>query len=331
MRKHGGVVDKGGLCGPCGGATMPGGTNVLESQAKVERVQRTPDGGWQIHAPAKLNLGLRVYPARPDGFHDLETWMVPLSWHDTLTYRPEEPLGLRIVGRAEGIPTDMEKNLVGQALLKLAARAGRNPGGCMELHKVLPPGGGMGGGSSDAANALVLLSAAWNLRIELKELEAVAAELGSDVPFFVHGKQTLCKGRGEIMTSLCSCQVLFAVLILPPQGLATKPVFEAFDAEEWREANEIPWCQWAGLPAKELNNVLINDLEPAAFKLAPWLACLRADASKAAGQKVHMTGSGSTLFTLGATGQEASALSDRLNEALAERATCVPVRILRNR
>src|SRR5271167_3520022 len=97
-------------------------------------------GRWMIEAPAKLNLGLRIFPARPDGFHDLESWMVPLSWHDTLEYTPDAPLSLTVHGRSEGIPTEMEKNLVGRALLALADVARIKPHGHINLHKIVPPG-----------------------------------------------------------------------------------------------------------------------------------------------------------------------------------------------
>jgi 4-diphosphocytidyl-2C-methyl-D-erythritol kinase len=122
---------------------------------------------------------------------------------------------------------------------------------------------------------------------------------------------------------------LYAVLILPERGLATGPVFEAFDVSHREvQAEPINWSQWAGMPASELNNVLINDLEPAAFHLAPWLMEIRAQAAAAIGRKVHMTGSGSTLFSLCSSGQEAGETAAVIAGVLPATATCVPVRIL---
>lgn len=305
---------------------------MLETHPAAARLKLEPDGRWTIHAPAKINLGLRVFPPRPDGFHDLETWMVPLYWHDTISYQDGPDLSLTLSGRTEGIPPEPDKNLVGRAALRLAERAGIAPRGTLTLHKVLPPGGGLGGGSSDAANVLVLLNRAWELELDAHDLLAIAEALGSDVPFFVHGRSALCRGRGEVMTPLRVCRPLFAVLILPPEGLATGPVFKVFD-EGRRHPDRPPtdWCAWAGLDARALNHAIVNDLEPAAFHIAPWLETLRDDAAAAIGQPVHMTGSGSTLFTLTGSAPHAADLSARLGTALGSRATCVPVRILRQR
>jgi 4-diphosphocytidyl-2-C-methyl-D-erythritol kinase len=299
-------------------------------------VQRTDDGRWIVHARAKLNLGLRVFPPRPDGFHDLETWMVPISWHDTLwvdTAPEMRGLTLDVSGRAAGVPTEVEKNLVGRAALRLAAIAGVEPRAKITLHKVLPPGGGIGGGSSDAASVLVALNEAWGLHWEDSRLEAVAAELGSDVPFFVAARQSLCTGRGEIMTRLRSFQPLHAVLIIPPQGCPTGPVYKAFDAGHRHNPprEKTDWCQCAGASAERLSDLLVNDLEPAAFSIAPWLAALRDKAQTLAGQKVHMTGSGSTLFTLCSSGHAAGQVEARLTAGLDRDCFCVPVRILRQR
>lgn len=304
-----------------------------DSQSRRQRLGPDTDGRYRIDAPCKLNLGLRIFPARPDGFHDLESWMVPISWHDTLTYEPGGPARLAITGRTEGIPMQLDKNLVGRAMLKLAAAAGREASGQLTLHKVVPPGGGLGGGSSDAAHALVLLDVAWNVHLDTRTLVALAVELGSDVPFFVQAQPALCKGRGEIMTPLRPFSALYAVLIIPQAGLATKPVFQAFDAGHRAddEAAEFRWTQCAGMPAEELNVALHNDLEIPAFYLAPWLSELRDRAMAAAGQKVHMTGSGSTLFTLCDTGPRAGDLAERLGDCLSTGTTCVPVRILGQR
>lgn len=314
-----------------------GAADVLEDRPIARRIQRDDEQRWVIRAPAKLNLGLRIFPPRQDGFHDLETWMVPLSWHDTLTVTLGVPLELLITGRAEGVPTDLTKNLVGRAALKLAKETGIEPHGRIELHKVLPPGGGLGGGSSDAANAMVLLNDAWNLNLSHETLARHSAELGSDVPFFVRGVPSLCTGRGEICRPMRPYHTLFAVLILPSQGLATKPVYEAFDQLPPRESPSLNnnghgasgWCHFASLPAGQLNDVLFNDLESPAFSIAPWLNELKERAATAIGQKVHMTGSGSTLFTLSSSASHLTELYDRLSTQLPRDVTCVNVRLLR--
>ncbi len=299
-----------------------------------ERIVRQADGRWMIRAHAKLNLGLRVFPARADGFHDIETWMVPISWHDTLWVDVAEGvkgLSLEIAGRAERVPVEIEKNLVGRAAVKLAAAAGIEGRAKIVLHKVLPPGGGIGGGSSDAANGLVALNEAWGLGWEEARLEGIAAELGSDVAFFVGGRASLCTGRGEIMTPLPARQALFAVLILPPFGCPTKEVYQAFDAGHQHDAGVVraDWNRMAQATAEELNGMLVNDLEPAAFFIAPQLAELRQRAAELAGHPVHLTGSGSTLFTLCGSSVAAAEIERRLSAGLGQACACVPVRILR--
>ena len=307
-----------------GDAPLPNHVPQLDA-----RVIQLPDGRWSIGAPAKLNLGLRIFPARPDGFHDLESWMVPLAWHDTLLITPGRPLELYISGRSEGIPTDLSNNLVGRAALLLAKEAGIEPTGLVELHKVVPPGGGLGGGSSDAASALVALDSIWQTHLGEATLLRLAAELGSDVPFFVNARSAFCTGRGEILHPLRAYNRLFAVLLLPPQGIGTKSVYEVFDrggnpavADTW------PWQQWAALPAEALNGVLANDLQPPAFSLAPWLRELCDQASTLGGQKVHMTGSGSTLFTLTSSAARAAELKCLFTEKLSPACACVSARIL---
>jgi 4-diphosphocytidyl-2-C-methyl-D-erythritol kinase len=306
----------------------------VDKQIKRPRLMREQDGRWRIDAPAKLNLGLRIFPARPDGFHDLETWMVPISWHDTLWIEPgDEPMRLEITGRSEGVPTELEKNLVGRAAMKLAAAAGIEAKGKIRLHKVLPPGGGIGGGSSDAAQALVALNEAWGLHWPEGRLESIAAELGSDIPFFVRCKPQLCTGRGEIMTPLHPAYPLFAVLLIPPKGCPTKDVYQAFDAGHQHKppAARTYWIKLSRARGHELSVLLVNDLEPAAFAVAPWLRELRDQAAHAVrgGRPVHMTGSGSTLFALCDSGAEAGELATKLQAALNDQCVCVPVEVLR--
>ncbi len=308
--------------------TQPQQTETLE--APKPALRQVSSGVWEIAAPAKINLGLRVFPLRADGFHSLESWFVPISWADTLRFSLDEPFGLTVSGRTEGVPTDPEKNLVGRAAIKLASAGGISPRGKINIHKVVPPGGGLGGGSSDAAHTLIALNVLWNLNLSPVKLCLIAAELGSDVPFFVQGQQSLCSGRGELMTPMISCRSLFAVLVVPQSGLATKPVYQAFDAGyQHRDIPPTSWRHLTNLAAGELNDVLVNDLEPAAFSIAPWLLEIKESATRVAAQRVHMTGSGSTLFTLCQSGAQADELAAKLNRALGGSAFCLPARIFR--
>jgi 4-diphosphocytidyl-2-C-methyl-D-erythritol kinase len=312
-----------------------GVSDVLETEPRAQRVGRTADGRLVVQARAKLNLGLRVFPVRPDGFHAIESWMVPISWHDTVFVAGEGgPLELVVTGRSQGVPVELEKNLVGRAALALAKAGGIEPRGRIELHKVLPPGGGLGGGSSDAANALVALNEAWGLGMSEEKLAEIAAGLGSDVPFFVNGRPSLCTGRGEVMTPLRNAQPLFAVLIVSPGGCPTGAVYQAFDAGHQAEHvwTADTWCRYAAASADELNTVLMNDLETAAFHVAPWLKGVKEKAIVASnGRAVHMTGSGSTLFTMCGSGAEAGELQGLWARELGPDYGVVAVKILRQR
>lgn len=298
----------------------------------AERIEIRASGELRILAPAKINLGLRVFPLRSDGFHPLESWMVPTSWHDTLTFTPRGPLKLTVTGRAEEIPTELDKNLITRAAIKLAQRAGIEPTGTIHLHKVLPPGGGLGGGSSDAANTLVALNRMWNVNLTAEILVEIAASLGSDIPFFLPGVAALCTGRGEILTPLPGQHPLFAIMIVPPQGCPTKDVYQAFDTGHQHPAaireTKTDWNRISSLRGRDLLNELINDLEPPAFDVAPWLKELRDKASSAAGRPVHMTGSGSTLYTLADSGAEAHALQEQLKNELGDAHAIIPTRLV---
>lgn len=283
-----------------------------------------------IQAYAKLNLGLRVFPARPDGFHDLETWMLRISWHDTLQVEAADKLELQITGKSEGVPADPQKNLAGRAALALAKAAGMEPRGRIILHKVLPAGGGIGGGSADAAATLVALNQFWKLNWEPTRLEEIAATLGSDIPFFIRGIPSLCTGRGEIMTPLAPQRPLFAVLLIPPFGCPTKDVYQAFDRGVQHMPARPPtdWQKCAVASANELSELLVNDLEPAAFSVAPGLAALRERAAKILNRRVHLTGSGSTLFVLFDSRAAADSSAVRIGEEFGNGEQAVSVQIL---
>jgi 4-diphosphocytidyl-2-C-methyl-D-erythritol kinase len=201
--------------------------------------------------------------------------------------------------------------------MMLAEHAKIPPAVHIHLHKVLPPGGGLGGGSSDAASTLLALNQLWKLEYDEKTLAGLAAQLGSDVPFFIASVPALCTGRGEVVTPLRPRHNLFAVLIVPTEGCPTKDVFQAFDTmlPEFAQP-KIDWEMLATLPGNQLNFQLVNDLAPAAYKIAPWLGQLQQRARDIVHQPVHLTGSGSTLFTLTTSSMAAAGLQSLLVTAL---------------
>ena len=146
-------------------------------------------------APAKLNLVLEVVERRDDGFHDLDTVMTTIDLADRVGLRPAGELDVRLSGRgAEQIAGEDE--LAAAAARALAEAAGREPSVAIEVEKRVPAAAGLGGGSSDAAAVLRGLARLWQLDWPIERLEEVAASVGSDVPFFLHGGTARCRGRG---------------------------------------------------------------------------------------------------------------------------------------
>jgi 4-diphosphocytidyl-2C-methyl-D-erythritol kinase len=261
-----------------------------------------------VRAPAKINLDLRVGPVRADGFHPISSWFVTVGLFDELTFESAERD--EFVCSDASLPTD-ERNLVVRALAAVA-----HPPLRVTLTKRIPSGGGLGGGSSDAAATLRAL-------IELKHLDAdragtLAASLGSDVPFFLSPPSALCTGRGEVVTPLPVPGPRAALLFLPPLQLSTPATFRVFDTLPPPPGLHAPGVAFvhysasAGCVASDLLSTLANDLEPASFSLHPDLDTLRMKLERDLKRSVRMSGSGSTLFTLYDTLAEAEEVAGRV-------------------
>ena len=252
-------------------------------------------------APAKLNLHLDVGPLRPDGFHPIRSIFVPLTLADELTVTQTGGDGVTIECDDPAVPTD------GRNLITRAAEACNVGGLHVKLTKRIPAGGGLGGGSSDAAAMLRLLAAAG--RVDLADLPRIAAGLGSDVPFFLQDAQCVVEGRGEVLTPLpAAVRPGHAVLALPGLSVLTGPVFAGYDRQPSPLGKE-DLASWVALPSADLLSRLRNDLERPAFALHPPLADLRDRLEAAAGRPVRMSGSGSTLFTLADDADDAEAVA----------------------
>jgi len=273
----------------------------------------------RLIAPAKINLHLRVGPRRSDGFHPLLTWMTTVGLFDTLELKPvDSPGGGWIDGSAAGLslatdepalPTDA-RNLVVRAAAALAdtplRRVGEGPlaknAVSAFLHKRIPTGAGLGGGSSDAASTLIGLNRQWDVGLTTAELAHIGATLGSDVPFFFHGPSSVCSGRGEVVRPIAVPAAKWALLVMPNVGVSTAAVYAAFDrmglADDQSVVNEPDWSAWVRLDASSLLHRLVNDLEPAAFAVEPLVGRLRTSLEEQLSRPVRMSGSGSTLFTL---------------------------------
>src|SRR5438067_5572512 len=170
--------------------------------------------GVEVLAPAKLNLFLEVLGRRPDGYHEVESLMVAVDWHDSLTFA-DDPSG-RITLHCDdpALPTGPE-NLVVRAAERLKAASGTRRGATIVLRKAIPVRAGLAGGSSDAAATLTALDRLWDLRTPPEQLDALAGEIGSDVTFFRHAPAAVCRGRGERVEPLPPPGALVFVLVCP--------------------------------------------------------------------------------------------------------------------
>jgi 4-diphosphocytidyl-2-C-methyl-D-erythritol kinase len=277
-----------------------------------------PTGSVTVRVPGKVNLYLEVGDRRPDGFHELATVFHAVSLADDVTVRDADVLSLRLLGEgAEGLPAD-GRNLAWQAAELMAGHVGRAPDVDITINKSIPVAGGMAGGSADAAAVLVGMNALWELRVPRRDLHAMAALLGSDVPFALHGGTALGTGRGEELTTVLARNVFHWVLAFGAGGLSTAAVYSEVD--RLREVGSPPRLSdpepvltalSAGDP-HELAPLLGNDLQAAALSLEPNLRrTLRAGVEAGALAGI-VSGSGPTCAFLCASADEAVAVGAEL-------------------
>ena len=275
----------------------------------------------EIWAPAKLNLFLEVLGRRDDGFHEIETLMVPISLFDTLRLSTREDNQIEFCcqwlpgyGRAQDeseLPTD-DSNLVVKALMKLRERSGCTLGINVELAKGIPMAAGLGGGSSDAAAALVGANLLWNLGWSTKQLAEVAAEIGSDVPYFLHGSASVCRGRGEVVDPLTDQLRLDLVVVRPPSGLSTPAVYRhtTIPSEPNRIANLLE--SWQDQKHRCVSRHMFNRLQPAAAEVSPWIGRLTTEFDRVDVIGHQMSGSGSSYFGVCRSARHAKRISSVL-------------------
>jgi 4-diphosphocytidyl-2-C-methyl-D-erythritol kinase len=249
----------------------------------------------EIEARPKLNLCLRVLDARPDGYHEIESLAVSLTEpHDVLTVSRHVPApGVHLVvgGDLPDVPTD-ESNLALRAAHALLEHAGLEADVEIVLHKRIPAGAGLGGGSADAAAALVGVRALLELRVDDASLEQIAAGIGADVAFCLREGAAWMRGRGDELEA-ADTPALRALVAVPPVHCATASVYAAWDdlgGPQGRTVTPPPGV--AGLPE------LRNDLEPAAWHVCPSLVEFRDAVESECGRPAIMAGSGSAYVVL---------------------------------
>jgi len=255
------------------------------------------ESGFALQSPAKINLGLRILGRREDGYHDIETVYQEVSLADRLEFRPAKKW--RLTCTEEKLECG-EGNLISGAALKLAEATGHPPTGALHLVKQIPVGGGLGGGSSNAAIALLGLAKLWNLNVELSLLEEIAAEIGADCPFFLQGGLAYATGRGDMLEWLHGAIPGIVVIVIPEFSVSTKWAYENVEMSltKREKSSIIKSLILQSDPLHALRRGTANDFEPAVFARWPELEDLKASLYDAGADLAALSGSGATVFAI---------------------------------
>jgi 4-diphosphocytidyl-2-C-methyl-D-erythritol kinase len=268
----------------------------------------------QILAPAKINLSLRILNRRPDGFHEIDTLISPISLYDKIDIEKQS----RWIDFSCDDPTlpGGDDNLVVGAAKLFFERTKIKSGASIKLHKKIPHGAGLGGGSSDAAATLRALNQLFETRLSPQKLAELGSAIGSDVPFFLFESAALCTGRGEIVQSTQLRKKLSILLLKPAFSVPT-----AWAYSRWQGSKEIPSISYQ--PQNVDGQVFANDLERPVFEKFVFLAQLKSWLLKQPEiAAALMSGSGSTVFAVLRDRSYVESLSKRATELDREIWTC---------
>ena len=282
-----------------------------------------------LSSPAKLNIFLEVLGKRPDGFHELETIMLRTQFCDQLTFLPTRSpeITLRLSDATSaamhGLVPLNESNLIVKAARAIQQSCGTQLGAEIILHKRIPPESGLGGGSSNAATALIGCRQIWNVDTTDDQMHQIAATLGSDINFLLSGTAAaVCRGRGEIIEPLPLAGRLYFVALRPKQGNSTAAVFRQTKiGTEMRSSSTL--ANAIRLGTGNLPTLIFNRLTEAASELNRAMAELLKRIPQLIHRRAFMSGSGSTVYVVANSRMDAQSVAGQL------RATCcLPVWIL---
>ena len=292
----------------------------------------------RVSAPGKINVSLQVGPPRPDGYHGVASVYLAVSLFEEVHARATDTGGVTVTVESDGalhvpvagIPLGPD-NLAARAAQALAAHTGHRAAVHLHIIKRVPVAGGMGGGSADAAAALVACNALWNTGLSNEELAGIAAGLGADVPFSLLGGAAVGLGVGDRLAPALSETPLHWVLAASDSGLSTPAVYGALDALRAERQIQVPEPQAADPSilaavrsgnARDLAAVMSNDLQDAALALAPELAGLLRAGERLGALAGMVSGSGPTIAFL-ATDADAAAELETALRAEGHRALAV--------
>ncbi len=254
--------------------------------------------GFSLPSFAKINWTLRILGKREDGFHELFTMFQTVSLHDTIHFTESERLELTC--DEPNVPID-ERNLIIKAAKALKQLAGIEKGAAIHLEKRIPSPGGLGGGSSNAAVALLGLTKLWEIEINQGNLQVIATTLGSDVPFFLHGGSAIGTGRGEVIKPVDDLKEPNLLIVTPPVSVSTKDAFERMNAPTL--TNEalgriLPVCRSEAESLVTRSPVLINDFEVSVFHAHPEVQRVKQTLLSLGAVNAAMSGSGASVFAI---------------------------------
>lgn len=265
-------------------------------------------------APAKINLVLEVFGKRDDGYHEIRSLVQTVDLCDSLAFEIADDIFLECTESALETPD----NLVVRAAELLREVSGSNKGARLRLEKHIPWGAGLGGGSSDAATTLIALNHLWGLKLTVGDLIGLAARLGSDVPFFIHGGAALIEGRGEKITSLPASPPAYFVLLVPPLPQIpdkTRRLYASLDSRHFTDGSRVDKAVENWSRDKHLDpGLCFNIFDEVAFDAFPGLDDFWRRFKESEAQNVHLAGSGSGLFTATDSETKAKQIQRRLHK-----------------
>jgi len=244
---------------------------------------------------AKINLGLNVVEKRPDGFHNIETIFYPVPLTDALEITKSESTN-PYTFNSSGIPIKIEdsENIVVKAF-ELIHKNFNIPSTSIHLHKNIPFGAGLGGGSADAAFMIKMLNEYYNLDIGINKMEELACELGSDCPFFISNQPVFAEGKGEIFSPVkVDLTGYYIVMIKPDIHISTPEAYAGVCPKQSRTSLQ----KLIELPIQKWKENIFNDFEESIFPNHPLLAQLKSELYSSGATYAAMSGSGSTIFGL---------------------------------
>ena len=263
---------------------------------------------------AKINLGLNIVERRDDGYHNIETVFYPVPLTDVLEIVPATgEASLVCYGNVVDCPA--EKNLVMKAYRLMQQRYDLPPV-AMHLYKHIPDGAGLGGGSSDAAHAMLMFNTMFDLHVPDAELAAMAATLGADCAFFIYNRPMMATGIGDVLTPVdVDLKGRTLLLVKPPMGVDTRTAYSRVTPH----APDVALASTIAMPVAAWDGLLVNDFEASVFAALPQLWLIKARLLDASALYAAMSGSGSTVFGI----FDSDKLAEQVADSFADCATFV--------